>query len=388
MTSIGIHDIAMATTRYRLDHAALAEAQGIDPEKYRVGIGQDSMSIAAPDEDIVTLAASAALPIIERHGTEGLRTVLVATETGIDQSKAAAVYVHELLGLPSAVRSVELKQACYSATAGLQMAAGLIARDPRQRVLVIATDVAKYDLDSSGEPTQGAAAVAMLVSADPAILELEGPSGVFTDDLMDFWRPNYRVTPIVDGKSSIRAYLRAAEGAWRDYREQGGEPWSAFAAHAYHSPFTKMAAKAHKHLAGLEGVALTPAEAEQSLEVANRYNRRIGNSYTAPVYLALLALLEQRDDLAGELIGLLSYGSGSVAEFFAGRVVEGYREHLRPERTAAWIDDREALTVERYRELHALRAPEDGGDRELPAETAAPFRLEAYRSHQRVYAAR
>ena len=108
MTSIGIHDIAMATTKYRLDLPLLAEAQGIDPEKYRIGIGQDSMSFPAADEDIVTLAAAAAQPIIERHGVEGIRTVLLATETGIDQSKAAAVYVHALLGLPHSARAVEL----------------------------------------------------------------------------------------------------------------------------------------------------------------------------------------------------------------------------------------------------------------------------------------
>lgn len=388
MTRIGIHDIAMATTKYRLDLPLLAEAQGIDPEKYRIGIGQDSMSFPAADEDIVTLAAAAAQPIIERHGVEGIRTVLLATETGIDQSKAAAVYVHALLGLPHSARAVELKQACYSGTAALQMAAGLIARDPRQRVLVIATDVAKYDLDSSGESTQGAAAVAMLVSADPAIAELEGPSGVHTNDVMDFWRPNYRVTPLVDGKYSVRAYLRAAEGAWLDYRALGGAAFEDFAAHCYHSPFTKMTAKAHKHLIGVSGGQATPAEAEAALADTVVYNRAIGNSYTASLYLGLLSLLDERDDLAGELVGMLSYGSGAVAEFFAVRVVEGYRQHLRTECTRAQIARREPLDVAHYRGLHELRQPSDGGDHTVPVDTAGPFRLAEYSGHQRVYRSR
>ena len=46
----------------------------------------------------------------------------------------------------------------------------------------MASDVARYDLGSSGESTQGAAAAAMLVQADPALLAVENPAGVFTED--------------------------------------------------------------------------------------------------------------------------------------------------------------------------------------------------------------
>src|SRR5690606_7304049 len=133
-------------------------------------------------------------------------------------SKAAGVYVHKLIGLSSNCRVVELKQACYSATAGLQMAAGIVARDPKQKVLVIASDVARYAQDSAGEPTQGAGAVAILVTANPKILEFETATGLYTEDIMDFWRPNYSSTAFVDGKFSIKAYMTAVEEAWKDYR--------------------------------------------------------------------------------------------------------------------------------------------------------------------------
>lgn len=99
MTVVGIHDLSIATASRVLDLALLAERAGIDPDKYRIGLGQDQMSVPAPDEDIVTMAAAAALPIVERHGASGIRTVLFATESGVDQSKSAAVFVHELLGL-------------------------------------------------------------------------------------------------------------------------------------------------------------------------------------------------------------------------------------------------------------------------------------------------
>ena len=87
--------------------------------------------VHAPDAmpaDVVTMGATAAHRLLERTGTEGVRTLMFATETGVDQSKSTAVYVHKLLDLPGEVRSFELKQACYSGTGALQAAIGIVAR--------------------------------------------------------------------------------------------------------------------------------------------------------------------------------------------------------------------------------------------------------------------
>ncbi|MGW6727698.1 hydroxymethylglutaryl-CoA synthase [Nocardia sp. NPDC055029] len=387
-TPVGIHDLSFATTHYALDHAVLAERLGVDRDKFYLGIGQEKMSVAAADEDIVTIAAAAAQPIIERHGTDNIRTVLLATETGVDQSKAAALYLHSLIGLPNAARVVELKQACYGGTAGLQFAAGLIARDPSQRVLVIAADIAKYELDTPGEPTQGAAAVAMLVSANPAILRLDPQSGLYSADIMDFWRPNYRTAAIVDGKTSVNAYQKAAQEAWTDYRRQGGRDLSEFAAFCYHQPFTKMAYKAHRHLLESQGHTADAAEIEAAIGDTTHYNRTVGNSYTASLYLGLASLLDHADDLTDRALAMISYGSGSVAEFFSGTVQPGYREHLRTEANRAAISSRELLDYDHYLRLHEATSPSDGAYHAMPEETRRPYRLAAVSGHKRIYESR
>ncbi len=387
-SAIGIHDLSFATTEFVLPHTELAQHNGIDIGKYHVGIGQRSMSVPAADEDIVTMAAAAAAPIIARHGTDRIRTVVFATESSIDQAKSAGVYVHSLLGLPSAARVIELKQACYGATAGLQFALGLVHRDPTQRVLVIASDVSKYDLDSPGEATQGAAAVAMLVGSDPALVRIEEPSGVFTADVMDFWRPNYRDAALVDGKESITAYLQAVEGTWKDYGEQGGRKLDEFGAFCYHQPFTKMAYKAHSHLLNACGRDTDKEEIARAIGRTTAYNEVVGNSYTASIYLGLSALLDHPDDLTDQAVGFLSYGSGSVAEFFAGIVVPGYREHLRTAAHREAIDRRRPLDCAGYRELHERSFPTDGGDHPTPRQTTGPFRVAALRGHKRIYETR
>lgn len=383
--AIGIHDISFATTQFVLTHATLAAYNGTDVGKYHAGIGQRSMSVPAADEDIVTMAAAAVAPIVARHGADRIRTIVFATETSVDQAKAAGIHVHSLLGLPSATRIVELKQACYGATAALQFAIGLVHRDRSQQVLVIASDVSKYELDNPGEATQGAAAVAMLVGADPALVRIEDPSGVFTADIMDFWRPNYRATALVDGKESISAYLQAVEGAWKDYAEQGGRALDEFTAFCYHQPFTKMAYKAHRHLLHHCGNEIDESEITHAIGRTTAYNAVIGNSYTASTYLGLAALLDSADDLTEQAIGFLSYGSGSVAEFFAGTVVPGYRSHLRSAVHRDAITRRQEIDYARYRELHEQSFPVDGGDYPVPRETTGPYRLAGLSGHKRIY---
>ncbi|MCC3653111.1 hydroxymethylglutaryl-CoA synthase [Streptomyces sp. S07_1.15] len=385
--AIGIHDLSFRTTGLVLSHTELARCNGTDIAKYHQGIGQRAMSLPTADEDIVTMAAAAAAPLVERHGTDRIRTVVLATESSVDQSKAAGIYVHSLLGMEPHVRVVEMKQACYSATAALQFAAGLVHRDPQEQVLVIASDISRYDLDSPGEATQGAAAAAMLVSADPALLELTRPSGLFTSDVMDFWRPNYRTTALVNGKESIAAYLEAVEGAWKDYQRRGGLPLEEFRAFCYHQPYTRMAFKAHRQLLETCGAQADEETLDHALAATTGYNETVGNSYTASMYLALAALLDDADDLTEQTVGLFSYGSGSVAEFFAGRVRAGYKALLRGEAHREAIGSRRAVDYGTYRELREQTLPTDGSWYELPHETRGPYRLAALRDHQRVYEA-
>ncbi len=383
--AIGIHDLAVATASSVVELDDLAARAGIDPAKFRIGLGQEQMSVPGQDEDIVTMGAAAAQRILDRHGADGIRTVFFATETGIDQSRAAGVHVHELLGLPRSVRVVELKQACYAATAAMQAAAGLIARNPEERVLVIASDVARYDLDSAAEPTQGAGAVAFLVSADPALAVLEPIGGLYTAEIDDFWRPNDSVTAVVDGKLSVSAYIDGFTGAWDDFRARGGVDVTEIDRFCHHQPFTKMAVKAHRALAEHTGVELAP----ELVALTTGYNRRIGNSYTASLYIALAALLDgaggNDDDLTGARIGMFSYGSGSVSEFFTLVVQPGYRAATRGDETAALLDARSRVDVDSYRELHALAHRDSTVDVEIAPDSPGEFHFTGITGRARRY---
>lgn len=382
MTPTGIDKIAFYTPPHTLDLGLLAARDGIDAQKYYSGIGQTRFAIPAHDEDIVSMAANAAALILDEQDKTAIDTILLATESGIDQSKAAAIYVHQLLALKPACRAIELKQACYSATAGLIMACAHVAKYPHKKVLLIASDIARYDLHTPGEATQGAAAVAMLISAHPRIAVLEGDSGCHTADIMDFWRPNHRHTPLVDGKLSARSYIEAALAASDDYRARGGLPIAGFAQHCYHLPFTKMASKTHTRLCQHHHIAEQP----DKLEAGLAYSRVIGNSYTASLYLSLCSALDHRADLDGQAIAMMSYGSGCVAEYFALRIQPGYRAHLHSDTHRAQLDAHQPLTLAQYQ--HHWQRPDLGeaADITLTHSGGKPrYRLLGTEKHERRY---
>lgn len=382
MTTIGIHDIELATTHNVLPLADLAAVRGVDPAKYEIGLGQTLMSVPAADEDPITMGATAAARLLERTGTEGIRSLLFATESGVDQSKSGGMFIHGLLGLPQAMRVAEIKQACYAGTVALQSALGVIARDPEAKVLIVMSDIAKYELAGSGEPTQGAGAVAMLVSANPALMEIEPETGIYSADVDDFWRPNDSTTAVVDGALSLKAYLDALTGSWDDYQSNGGHPIEEIDRFLYHQPFTKMARKGHRQLAKHTGAELS----EDVLDATFEYNRNLGNTYGASIYSGLISLLHHDDDLAGKRIGFYSYGSGSAGEYFTGVVRDDYRDHLYREPIQSELAARNTITFDEYTELHenVLSSLEDA---ETPRVTKAPFRFAGIKGGARQYEA-
>ena len=91
---IGIDKIGFAMPNYYLDIRDLAAARGIEPDKFTKGLLQLEMSIPPVSQDIVTLGAQAAYEILDKDDLEKIDMIIVGTESGIDQSKASAVFIH------------------------------------------------------------------------------------------------------------------------------------------------------------------------------------------------------------------------------------------------------------------------------------------------------
>lgn len=384
---LGIDTIAMYTPRYALKLETLAQARNIPSDKYTNGLGQYIMSVPPPGEDIVTMAANAAKEALKDTSLNDIEMLLFATESGTDQSKAAGIYVHDLLGLPERCRVVELKQACYSGTMALQLALPYLLANPTKKVLLIASDIARYSLHTAAESSQGAAAIAMILSANPRVIAIEQEYGVVTENVMDFWRPNYMHEAIVEGKYSSKLYLTLLEKTWHQYRALSGRSFADHAYFCYHVPVPRLVEKAHHVLLKINGYDHLPPEVTiPQIEYALAYGRNIGNSYTAALYVALTSLLDLvPEDLAEKRIGFYSYGSGCVAEYFSGVVQSTYQQGLSKEYHTELLSTRKLLTYDEFAEFYHFAYPEDGSDLTIPMYNTGAFRLAKFSGHKRLY---
>lgn len=386
MINIGIDSIAVYTSRYALDLGTLAAARGIDAGKYYAGLGQHKMSVPPPGEDIVTMAANAALKALEGIDINDIEMLLFATESAFDQSKATGLYVHELLGLPSRCRTIELKQACYGATAAIQLALPYLRENPDKKVLIIASDIARYGLGTTGESSQGCGAVAMVLAADPRIAVIEKHSGFVSESVMDFWRPNYLDEALVEGKYSSRLYLTMLEKTWQDYRSLSGREFNDHDYFCYHAAVPRLVEKAHQSLLKSNAVTAVEDEWMRDIDYSLHYSRQIGNSYTASLYIGLASLLDiAPDDLSGKRIAFYSYGSGLAAEFFSAVIQSGYRDNLHTDYHQHLLASRQQLTYDEYVELYQYQYPEDGSLLEIPVYNIGRYRLAKIEHHKRQY---
>ena len=386
MMPIGIDKIGFTTSQYVLNMSDLAQARGEDPEKFSQGLLLNALSIAPVTEDIISLAASAADQILSQEDKEKIDMVLLATESSIDQSKAGAVYIHSLLGIQPFARSLEFKEACYSATAALNYAKLHIEKHPESRVLVLASDIAKYGIGTPGESTQGAGALALLVTKEPRILTFNDDNIAQTRDIMDFWRPNYSTTPFVNGMYSTKQYLDSLKTTWAEYQKRFDRHLSDFAAFCFHIPFPKLALKGLNKIMDKSLTAEKKAQLLENFDASISYSSQVGNIYTGSLYLGFLSLLENSTDLnAGDKIGFFSYGSGAVSEIFSGQLVEGYQDQLKDKRQQD-LDQRQPLSVADYEKLFYEELQLDSaGNCQFQEYLTGPFALTAIKEHQRQY---
>ncbi len=203
----------------------------MDPDKLQRGLGISKMAIVDTNQDPACMAANACLRIMQRDklSPKNIGRLYVATESSLDESKAMNSYVIGMLeqvygdGSFEHCGGIECKFACVSGSYALYDNSNWIRAGEAdgKSAIVVVSDIAKYDLGSSGEYTQGAGSVAMLVNDNPRLLEFD-PKVTSTSikNEYDFYRPFGKDTPIVHGQYSNLLYLIQVKKALMAYKEK------------------------------------------------------------------------------------------------------------------------------------------------------------------------
>ena len=260
----GISGIAVDLPPYRVDLQDWCEWTGAPWEKIAAVVGH-AFRMPGPAQSVYTMAANAALKLIRQHDVDPARIGLLAlgTESSNDNSAGSIIIKGMLdqaldqLQLPRLSQNCEVpevKHACLGGVYALKNAVRHCLLED-SAAIVICSDLALYARGSSGEPTQGAGAVALLVERDPALASLDlNHAGRASDyRISDFRKPLLGAErrpranlhyPVFNGRFSTFCYLDQVRNALTHlYARRGVSPadWLAdLRAVFFHRPYRRM----------------------------------------------------------------------------------------------------------------------------------------------------
>ena len=231
-----------------------------------------SFRMPAPHENVYTMAANAVLRLILNYDIDPTQVGFLGlgTESSTDNA-AGAVIVRGMvdaalqdLGRPRLSRHIEVpefKHACLGGIYALKSALRYVVSDGADRLaIVVSADIAEYERGSTGEQTQGAGAVAMLVERRPKMLAIDlargGSSSAYRGP--DFRKPFARHFheaytrqnrpgsdfPVFSGRYSTFAYLdetaQAVEAMLEKAELSAGTYYDRLRALFFHRPYHHM----------------------------------------------------------------------------------------------------------------------------------------------------
>lgn len=361
----GVSGLSLYVPRLRVPLESWCEWTGNPWPKVRAVIGH-AFRMPAAHENVYTMAAEAALRLIRQYDVDPARVGLLALGTESSRDNAAgAVIVRGLLdlalarhGLPCLARDCEVpefKHACLGGMYALKSALRYVQSDGADRLaIVIASDIAQYARGSSGEQTQGAGAVAMLVERNATLFQVDlqqvgstsayrGPD--FRKPTARHFHPDYaakvpadRDFPVFSGRYSTFAYLdeigQAFDAMIGRLRSTASDFLESSKAAFFHRPYHHMPIQGLAFLyvralsASAQGTKLLAdccREARISVAELHKESRRQPDLYAAirqgegpvdghPLTTAVAQLLRKQDWFRQRVQQLMSLGSRSVSE--------------------------------------------------------------------------
>ncbi|MFV0165475.1 hydroxymethylglutaryl-CoA synthase family protein [Empedobacter falsenii] len=384
----------------------LAIQRNIDPDKLEIGLGLKKMSVLDVHEDTATIAANALLKLItdfDINPTE-IGRIYLGTESALDGAKPTATYAVQLVESVLAKQFgerpfrhtdvVDMTFACVGGVDAMHNSIDYVRVNPAKKAIVIAADYAKYGLESTGEYTQGAGAVAILISNQPDLIAFDNNWGIGMESVFDFFKPHQSTSdeailnalgttkseieifsdePVFEGQYSNECYKKRVREAYFNFKDEAkieGKLYENWRYIAFHLPYAFQGKRMFSDVFALENgqdnsndnlkiVAKSDeykALIKEKVEPTQRASSEIGNMYTASVFTAFLSALQvsadNDEELNGKTVGFIAYGSGSKSKVFQGQIGEGWKNVMNKMDLFNYLNQREAISFEQYQDLH------------------------------------
>ena len=414
---IGIDAIAFDVAKLHLPIKTLANARNIDPEKLEKGLGLLKMTLPDTHQDTVVFGANALTKLIldNQIKLSEIARIYVGTESAIDSSKPIASFLVSLIeqkfgeNTLSECDVVDFTFACIGGVDAMQNCIDFVTLNPTKKAIVVTSDIAKYDLNSTGEYTQGAGAVALLIASNPRIIAFENHWATSTKGVFDFFKP-YRTLskseitgndnndswfdnleaeieihkdqPVFEGQYSNQCYMDRTRNAYFSFKKIKNTSetiYNSWESIVMHLPYAFQGRRMLSEIYALDAENSVISENDsavdyqntlkeisktdeykafvvQKLQPAELASSLIGNLYTGSIFMGLLSTLahfyDTNKDVSGKKFGFLAYGSGSKSKVFEGTIQPDWKLALAKVKLFETLENSAEIGFDMYEKLH------------------------------------
>ena len=94
----------------------------------------------------------------------------------------------------------------------------------------------------------------------------------------------------------------------------------------------------------------------QKIEAGEKASMQIGNMYTASIFMSFLSFLsvakDNQKELVNDVVGFLSYGSGSKSKILEGKIVDTWKDKINHLNIFESLNNRNFIDFKTYEKLH------------------------------------
>lgn len=312
---VGIVGYGAMIPRHRIKVEEIAKVWGADAPSYKRGLMLWQKSVPTPDVDTITLSVEAARNALKRAkiNPKDIGAVYVGSESHPYAVKPSGTTVAEAIGAVPDCHCADFEFACKAGSEAMFVCLGLVKSGYMKYALAVGGDTSQGAPGDALEYSASAGAAAFIMGKKDVIAEVVETYSFMTDT-PDFWRREHEFYPQHGGRfTGEPAYFRTITGAAEGIMKKAKMKPKDFKYVIFHQPNGKFPLRIGKKLGfpkeKIEPGWLTP---------------RLGNTYSGSSPLGLTSTLDISKP--GDMILMVSYGSGAGSDAFIWRVTERIKE--------------------------------------------------------------
>lgn len=297
--------------RYRIRVEDIAKVWGADANSYKKGLDVQEKSVPGPDQDTISMSVEATKYALKRAkiDPQEIGAIYIGSESHPYAVKPSGTIVAEAIMATPDIHCADYEFACKAGSEAMFVSMSLIKAGEMKYAIGIGGDTSQGAPGDALEYTTAAGSASFIFGRDNLLAECLYTHSYMTDT-PDFWRREYMHYPRHGGRfTGEPAYFKHTIGCAERLLEKSGMKPSDFQWAVFHQPNGKFPKRAAKSL------GFTFEQIKQGWLVP-----LLGNTYSGASPIGLTAILDVAKP--GDLIFMVSYGSGSGSDGFIFKVTD------------------------------------------------------------------